>query len=73
MNVITVVRFPNGSWSTGGRVSDPDYEECEVYVVPYDSDAAAKKQAQAVRRRYVNKGLALPSQKTPYRHPLTVV
>ena len=67
MKPFTVVRWPNGSWSTGGKVSDPDYERCEVYVVPFTTnDAAAKKQAQAVRRRLVAKGLALPTQSAPY-------
>ncbi|MDF9778942.1 hypothetical protein OKW11_005988 [Pseudomonas baetica] len=72
MKKMTVVRFPNGSWSTGGRPSDPDYEQCEVYVVPSGSEAEAKKQAQAVRRRLVTKGLILPSQTVPYHHPTTV-
>lgn len=69
MKPFTVVRWPNGSWSTGGKVSDPDYERCEVYVVPFTTDAAAKKQAQAIRRRLAAKDLALPSQKAPYTHP----
>lgn len=69
MKAITVVRFPNGSWSTGGRVSDPDYEQCECYVVPSISDAEAKKTAQAVRRRLAGKGLSMPSPAAPYHHP----
>ena len=72
MKVITVVRFPNGSWSMGGAVADPDYKLCEVYVVPFKSDADAKKMAQAVRRRLVTKEMVLPSQSAPYRHPLTI-
>lgn len=70
--LLTVVRFPNGTWSTGGPVSDPDYAMCEVYVVPFKSDAEARKMAQAVRRRLVSKALPVPSQGAPYRHPLTV-
>lgn len=69
MKFITVVRFPNGTWSWGGPVSDPDYSECEVYVVPFVSEADAKKKAQAVRSRLVAKALPLPSQLAPYRHP----
>ena len=69
MKFITVVRFPNGSWSWGGSVSDPDYSQCEVYVVPFISDSDAKKKAQAARSRIVAKALPLPSQLTPYRHP----
>ncbi|MGF6281819.1 hypothetical protein ABH908_000148 [Pseudomonas frederiksbergensis] len=72
MKSMTVVRFPNGSWSTGGRPSDPDYEQCEVYVVPCNGEADAKKKAQAVRRRLVTKGLTLPSSTAPYRHTETV-
>ena len=71
MKLITVVRFPNGSWSMGGPVSDPDYKQCEVYVVPFNSDNEAKKLAQAVRRRLAAKALALPTQETPYQHPRT--
>lgn len=73
MKLITVVRFPNGSWSMGGPVSDPDYKLCEVYVVPFDSDKTAKKLAQAVRSRLVAREMALPTQETPYRHPRTAV
>ena len=43
----TVARFPNGDWSTGGRPSDPDYSECEVFVVMAHSRDEAKKKAQA--------------------------
>lgn len=43
----TVVRFPNGSWSYGGKPSDPDYSQCEIFVVEASTPEAAKKQAQA--------------------------
>lgn len=47
----TVVRFPNGSWSYGGKPTDPDYAECEVWQI-YAKDAkAAVKAAQAKRSR----------------------
>lgn len=47
----TVVRFPNGSWSYGGKPTDPDYEECEVWQIFAKSSASAVKQAQALRSR----------------------
>lgn len=69
MSKITVVHFPNGSWSTGGPVSSPDYELCEVYVVPFKTEADARKQAQAARRRLASKSLPLPTQQAPFIHP----
>lgn len=62
----TVVRFPNGSWSYGGKPSSADYELCEVYQLPANSPEKAVKKAQAIRRRIVAKNLLLPSQNTPY-------
>lgn len=47
----TVVRFPNGSWSTGGKPTDPDYAQCEVWQIPAASREAATKKAQARRSR----------------------
>lgn len=47
----TVARFPNGSWTTGGRPSDPAYSECEVFVVMARSRDEAKRKAQAKRSR----------------------
>jgi len=47
----TVVRFPNGSWSTGGRPDDPEYALCEVFEVVAGCRNEAKKLAQAVRYR----------------------
>lgn len=67
MKSITVGRFPNGSWTTGGPVTDSVYEECEVYVVPFKSEAEAKKKAQAIRRTLLKNREALPSQAAPYR------
>lgn len=66
MKTIIVGRFPIGSWTTGGPATDPDYEHCEIYIVPFISDADAKKKAQAIRRRLVSKGLPLPTQRAPY-------
>lgn len=45
----TVVRFPNGSWSTGGKPSDPEYAECEVWRIPAAGRWEATKKAQSKR------------------------
>lgn len=45
----TVVRFPNGSWSTGGKPTDPDYAECEVWKIHATSREAATRKAQGRR------------------------
>lgn len=45
----TVVRFPNGSWSYGGKPTDPDYAECEVWTVEASNGPRAVKKAQAKR------------------------
>jgi hypothetical protein len=45
----TVVRFPNGSWSTGGKPTDPDYAACEVWQIEANSRAEATRKAQAKR------------------------
>ncbi|OWY38870.1 hypothetical protein CEK28_10605 [Xenophilus sp. AP218F] len=47
----TVVRFPNGSWSYGGKPTDPDYEECEIWQIEATSAEKAVKKAQAKRSR----------------------
>lgn len=51
MSMFTVVRFPNGSWSYGGRPDDPDYSECEVYQVEAASSKKAVQKAQSKRSR----------------------
>lgn len=51
MRLWTVARFPNGSWSTGGKSDDPDYSECEVFQVMASSRDEAKKRAQNERSR----------------------
>lgn len=63
----TVGRFPAGVWSGGGSRNDPDYAECEIYLIPAESLDKAKKKAQAIRTRLVKKGTELPSQASPYR------
>lgn len=45
----TVVRFPNGSWSTGGKPTDPDYALCEIWQIEADSREKATKKAQTKR------------------------
>ncbi|WP_080432628.1 hypothetical protein [Burkholderia ubonensis] len=47
----TVVRFPNGSWSFGGKPTDPDYAQCEVWQIEAESSKDAIKKAQAKRGR----------------------
>jgi hypothetical protein len=63
----TVGRFPAGVWSGGGSRNDPDYSECEVYLIPAESLEKAKKKAQAVRARLVKRGSELPTQASPYQ------
>ena len=47
----TVARFPDGTWTTGGNPTDPDYANCEVWVIEAAGRDAAKRKAQAQRRR----------------------
>lgn len=47
----TVVRFPNGEWTTGGRPDSPTYEHCEVWEVEAASSEEAMKKAQGLRAR----------------------
>ena len=47
----TVARFQDGTWSTGGSPDDPDYANCEVFVVSAASRETAKKKAQQQRYR----------------------
>lgn len=63
----TIVRFPAGVWSGGGKPSDPDYGDCEVYLIPADSLDKAKSKAQGVRSRMVKKGGDLPTQASPFK------
>ena len=44
--VWTVVRFTNGSWSYGGKPTDPSYVACEVFrISAVDGKAAVKEGA----------------------------
>lgn len=45
----TVARFPNGSWTTGGKPDSPDYAQCEVWQIEASSRRDATKKAQAKR------------------------
>ena len=47
----TVARFPNGSWSYGGKPDDPDYAECEVWSIEASDGKAAIKKAREKRSR----------------------
>lgn len=47
----TVARFPNGSWTTGGKPDDPAYAECSVYQVIASDDKEAKRKAQYLHRK----------------------
>jgi hypothetical protein len=33
MALWTVARYPSGEWDTGGNPTDPEYANCEVFVV----------------------------------------
>ena len=46
-----VVRFPDGSWSTGGKPSDPVYDDADLYWVRETSRERAVPKAQAWRSR----------------------
>jgi hypothetical protein len=51
MKTWTVVRFPNGSWSYGGRSDSPDYSECEVWEIEAETAEKAVKKARGRRAR----------------------
>ncbi len=53
----TVVRFPDGSWSTGGNPDDPDFARCEVYQVEAAGRDEAEKLAKAERRKAARRKL----------------
>lgn len=48
-----IVRFPDGSWSSGGSLADwnRDSPDCEAYVVHAGNRSSAKKKAQRYRSR----------------------
>ncbi|WP_084085738.1 hypothetical protein [Cupriavidus sp. USMAA2-4] len=58
----TVVRFPNGSWSYGGKPTDPDYALCETWQVPAFNAKDAVKKAQSIRSRARRKLAAMQAQ-----------
>lgn len=59
----TVARFPAGNWTTGGKPTDPDYAECEVFVVEAPNREAATKKAQAKRSRMRRAAGLLPDKR----------
>lgn len=63
----TVARYPAGTWDTGGKISDPAYEGCEVYQILAKDRDQAKKKAQSTRSSLVRKGSPLPTQASPYK------
>lgn len=63
----TVVRFPSGEWSEGGKPSATEYASCEVYQIPADSRANARKKAQNVRAGLIRREAPLPTQSAPYK------
>lgn len=65
-NMWVVVRFPDGSWSSGGKASSPEYECCEVYKVPAAGREEAEKRAKAIRKQLIRKKSELPSQAAPF-------
>lgn len=54
----TVVRFPNGSWSYGGRMDAPEYALCEKWAIEATSGNAAVKKAQSRRSRELGRARA---------------
>lgn len=54
----TVARFPDGSWTTGGKANDPDYALCEVFRIPATTDKEAKRKAQSQRRKSATKAVS---------------
>ena len=59
----TVVRFPNGSWSSGGKPTDPDYAQCEIWRIEASNRTEAVKKAQAKRSRDARKVKAAAQNK----------
>lgn len=56
----TVARFPNGSWSTGGKPDCPDYAMCSVYRVLAVSEKEAKSKGQAMHRKVLRQQAKAP-------------
>lgn len=46
-----VARFPDGSWSSGGRASSPEYANCEIFRVLATGRDDAEKKAKAEHRK----------------------
>lgn len=67
MSLWTVVRWPNGSWSYGGKIDDPDYESCEKWRIdaPTAEKAVKRAQAKRSRERYKFRAAATTNERTP--------
>lgn len=53
----TVVRFPDGSWSYGGKPDDPAYAQCEKWRLLAGDGKQAVNRAQGRRRRTLSSRL----------------
>jgi hypothetical protein len=67
----TVARFPDGSWSTGGKPGAPDYRHCEVWQIEASSREDARKKAMAKRAAARRKGRKVDQVATAGATPLT--
>lgn len=63
----TVVRFPNGSWSYGGKPDSPDYAKCEVWRIEASDGKAAVKKARDKRYRDAKKNVSPVGAKEQYK------
>jgi len=54
-----VVRFPNGSWSYGGKPTDPAYQGCEVWQIEAPRAKVAISRARARRSNALKKMAAM--------------
>ncbi len=62
----TVVRFPNGSWSYGGKPTDPDYADCEVWQIEAPTSKVAISRARVRRSRALKQNaLTMGADKEP--------
>lgn len=54
---LTVVRFPDGTWSWGGKPDSPTYDGCEVFIVETAQDEkSAVRKAQYKRQKIKRAG-----------------
>lgn len=60
----TAARFPDGSWTAGGRADDPDYACCSVYRVLAETLQEAKRKGQAEHRKALRVAAKKASEST---------